>query len=230
MQMKTWQVSDVMTADVVAVEPETPYRDLVGLLATRDINAVPVVDRDRRILGVVSESDLLRKIAFVGIDEPRWFERRRRAQHHKAAGRTAAELMTAPAVLALTRTSIRDAARRMDEAGVKQLPVQDDLGRLVGIVTRGDLLKEHLRPDEEIGADVRAAVAEILLTENFSTVGTQVERGVVTLTGRVERWSTAILTVRTVRLVPGVVEVVDRIEFDYDDHKLADPTPAVFVA
>jgi CBS domain-containing protein len=228
--MKTWQVSDVMTSDVVAVGPDTPYRDLVDLLAGRRINAVPVVDHERRVLGVVSESDLIRKIEFVGEDEPRWFERRRRVQHRKAAGRTAAELMTAPAIVALTVTSIRSAARRMDEAGVKQLPVEDDLGRLVGIVTRGDLLKEHLRTDEEIRADVRKTVHDLMFAENFSAVGSEVERGVVTLTGRVERWSTAILTVRLVRLVPGVVDVVDRIAFDYDDHKAADPMPAVFVA
>ncbi|MEU4424786.1 CBS domain-containing protein [Actinoplanes sp. NPDC024001] len=228
--MRKWQVSDVMTADVVAVEPDTPYRDLVGLLADKRINAVPVVDADRRVIGVVSESDLLRKIEYVGAEQPHWFQRRRRAQQHKAAGRTAAELMTAPPVIVLPLTSIRSAARRMDEAGVKQLPVENDLGRLVGIVTRGDLLKEHLRSDDEIGADARAAVHDVLLAENFATVSTQVERGVVTLTGRVERWSTAMLTLRLVRLVPGVVEVVDRITFDYDDHKVADSVPAIFVA
>jgi CBS-domain-containing membrane protein len=228
--MKTWHVSDVMTADVVSVGPETPYRDVVELLAARGVNAVPVVDDDQRVLGVVTESDLLRKIEYVGAEEPHWYERRRRAQHRKAAGRTAGELMTAPAVVAITGTSIRGAARRMNEAGVKQLPVENDLGRLVGIVTRGDLLKEYLRPDDEIAADVRAAVREIVLTENLSTVSTRVERGVVTLAGRVERLSTAMLAVRSVRLVPGVVEVVDRISFDVDDHKVADPVPAIFVA
>jgi CBS-domain-containing membrane protein len=96
--MKTWHVSDVMTPDVVSARPETPYRDVVDLLISRRINAVPVIDEDRRVIGVVSESDLLRKIEFVGEDEPRWFERRRREHHHKAAARTAGELMTTPAV------------------------------------------------------------------------------------------------------------------------------------
>ncbi|MEU4425157.1 CBS domain-containing protein [Actinoplanes sp. NPDC024001] len=228
--MRTWHVSDVMTADVIAVGPDATYRELVDLLAARSINAVPVVDDDRRVLGVVSESDLLRKIEYVGADEPHWFERRRRAQLRKAAGRTATGLMTAPAVVALTSTSVRSAARRMDAAGVKQLSVEDGLGRLVGIVTRGDLLKEHLRTDQQIAADVRAAVHAIVLAENVSAVSTRVERGVVTLAGRVERWSTATLAVRSARLVPGVVEVRDRLTFDYDDHRLADPVPAGFVA
>ncbi|MEV6303427.1 CBS domain-containing protein [Actinoplanes sp. NPDC051861] len=228
--MKIWHVEDVMTADVVSARPDTPYRDLVALLADRRINAVPVAGDDRRVIGVVSSSDLLRKIEYSGAARPRWFERRRRALRRKADGRTAAELMTAPAIIVLTTTTVRNAARRMDECGVKQLPVEDDLGRLAGIVTRGDLLKEHLRPDEEIGADARAAVHDVLLAENFSAVTTEVRRGAVTLTGRVERWSTAALAVRHVRMVPGVVEVVDRMSFDYDDHRVADPVPAVFVA
>ena len=228
--MRNWHVSDVMTAEVVAAGPDTPYRDLVDLLADRRINAVPVVDDDRRVLGVVSESDLLRKIEYVGVGEPRWFERRRRAHQQKASGRTAAELMTAPAEVVLASTPIHVAARRMAEAGVKQLPVENDLGRLVGIVTRSDLLKEHLRPDAEIRDDAQAAVSEVLLTENTSTITATVRRGVVTLTDRVERRSTAVLAVRLVRLVPGVVEVLDQITFDYDDQRLADPVPAIFVA
>lgn len=227
--MRMWHVKDVMTADVVSSGPDTPYRELVELLASRRVNAVPVVDEDRRVLGVVSESDLLRKVEFAGADEPHWYERRRREQFQKAGGRTAGELMTAPAVVVLPNASIRTAARRMEASGVKQLPVEDDLGRLVGIVTRSDLLKEHLRTDKEIRADAAAAVSEMLLAESFSTVSTQVDRGVVTLTGRVERWSTGDLTVRLVRLVPGVVEVVDEMSFDFDDRKLVDQAPAVFV-
>ncbi|BEL05998.1 CBS domain-containing protein [Actinoplanes sichuanensis] len=226
--MKTWHVSDVMTADVVSAGPDTPYRDVVDLLIGRRINAVPVVDDDRRVLGVVSESDLLRKIEFVGEDEPRWFERRRREQHHKAAARTAGELMTAPAVTLTPGAGIRAAARLLDETGLKQLPVVDDLGRLVGIVTRSDLLKEHLRPDADIDADVRSTIDEVVLTESSAAVRTSVERGVVTLAGQVDRWSTKVLLARLVALVPGVVEVIDEVRFDFDDHKLVEPVPAIF--
>jgi CBS-domain-containing membrane protein len=228
--MKTWQVSDVMTPDVVAARPDTPYRDVVDLLIGRHVNAVPVIDEDRRVVGVVSESDLLRKIEFVGEGEPRWFERRRREHHHKAAARTAAELMTAPAVTASPATGIRAAARVLDEAGVKQLPVVDYLGRLVGIVTRGDLLKEHVRHDTDVEADVRSAVHEVVLTENAAAVRATVARGVVTLSGQVERWSTKVLVVRLVALVPGVVEVIDDVSFDFDDHGLVEPGPAIFAA
>ncbi|MEV0902219.1 CBS domain-containing protein [Actinoplanes sp. NPDC049802] len=228
--MKAWHVNDVMTADVVFAAPGALYRDLVGLLAGRRVNAVPIVDEDRRVLGVVSESDLLLKIEYAGAARPRWFQRRRRDQRRKADALTAAELMTVPAVTVLGSTGTRAAARLMDDARVKQLPVVDDLGRLTGIVSRSDLLKEHLRTDFEILADVRAAIDEVLFTENVAEVDAEVRRGVVTLTGRTERWSSAVLTARLVRLVPGVVETVDRITFDFDDRKLADPVPAFFVA
>jgi CBS domain-containing protein len=228
--MKTWHVSDVMTPDVVSARPETPYRDVVDLLISRRINAVPVIDEDRRVIGVVSESDLLRKIEFVGEDEPRWFERRRREHHHKAAARTAGELMTAPAVTLSPAAGIRAAARVLDEAGVKQLPIVDYLGRLVGIVTRSDLLKEHLRHDAAIDADVRSAVCQVVMTENAAAVRTTVQRGVVTLAGQVDRWSTKVLLVRLVALIPGVVEVIDDVSFDFDDHRLVEPGPAIFVA
>ncbi|WIM92864.1 CBS domain-containing protein [Actinoplanes oblitus] len=227
--MKTWHVSDVMTTDVVAVGPDTPYRELVALLATHRINALPVVDAGRWVLGVVSESDLLRKIEYVGADQPRWFQRRERAARRKAGALTAGELMTAPVEVVLPTTSIRTAARRMDQAHVKQLPVEDDLGRLVGIVSRSDLLREYLRPDAEILAEVRAAVHEATYTENTAQAEASVEQGVVTLTGRVERWSTMALTVRLVRLVPGVLDVDCRLGHDIDDRQSADRTPAFLV-
>jgi CBS domain-containing protein len=228
--MKIWHVNDVMTTDVVTVGPAAPYREVVALLAAHRINAVPVVDADRRVLGVVSESDLLRKIEYAGTDRPQWFEIRGRAARRKAGALTAGELMTAPAEVVLATTGIRTAARRMDDAHVKQLPVEDLLGRLVGIVSRGDLLKEHLRHDDDILADVRSAIHEATLTERDSSVESSVERGQVTLTGRVERWSTAVLAERLARLVAGVVFVDSRIAFEVDDHDLADPAPAYFVA
>ncbi|MEV4281374.1 CBS domain-containing protein [Actinoplanes xinjiangensis] len=228
--MKTWHVNDVMTPDVVSAGPDTPYRDVVDLLIGRRINAVPIIDQDRRVIGMVSESDLLRKIEFAGEDEPRWFERRRRDQHHKAVARTAGELMTSPAITLTSGAGVRTAARLLDESGVKQLPIVDASGRLAGIVTRSDLLKEHLRTDDAVHADVRAAVHEVVITENFSAVRTAVERGVVTLAGQVDRWSTKVLLARLVALVPGVVEVVDEVHFDFDDQKLVEPVPSIFVA
>lgn len=212
--MKTWTVNEVMTEAVVSVDEAASYRSVVDLLIGRRISAVPVVDAFQRVLGVVSEADLLRKIEYAGDEAPRLFDgRRRRDDRGKALAKTAADLMSAPPVVALSGTPIAAAARLLDREHVKRLPVVDDLGRLIGIVTRGDLLKVHLRPDDEIRADVETQV----LRDHAGRVTATVDTGVVTLDGKVDRASTADEIVRFTRLVPGVVQVVDTVGYDYDD-------------
>jgi CBS-domain-containing membrane protein len=221
--MKTWSVDDVMTTAVVTVNEATPYRELVDLLVGHRFSAVPVVDDFQRVTGVVSEADLLRKIEYAGEEEPRMFEgRRRRSERVKAAGRTAADLMSTPPVTVLSGTSIAAAARLLHGESVKRLPVVDDLGRLVGIVSRGDLLKVHLRPDADILADVRTGVLAPYLASagDGKTVQAEVADGVVTLTGQVDRWSTLDVTDRLIRQIPGVVAVVDQLGYDYDDSNI----------
>jgi CBS domain-containing protein len=219
--MRTWTVNDVMTTAVVTVTPDTPYRDVVDLLVRNRFSAVPVVDEFQRVTGVVSEADLLRKIEYAGAEVPRLFDgRRRRGERVKASARTAADLMSTPPVTVPASTAIPAAARVLDGEGVKRLPVVDDLGRLVGIVSRGDLLKVHLRPDDEILADVRAGVVRAVMADDAGRVQVTVDDGVVTFTGRVGRWSTTDIAGRLTRQVAGVVEVVDQLEYDYDDSNI----------
>lgn len=222
--MKTWTVNDVMTEAVVSVRQTVSYRSLVDLLISHRFSAVPVVDDFQRVTGVVSEADLLRKIEYAGNAEPRLFDgRRRRGERAKAMAATAADLMSSPPVVVLSGTPISAAARLMDTEQVKRLPVVDDLGRLVGIVSRGDLLKVHLRPDDEIHQDVTTGVLAPMVTGDATAINAVVAGGVVTLTGRVDRWSTADWVDRLTRQVPGVVEVVDTLEFDLDDRRIAGP-------
>jgi len=176
--MKNWIVDDVMTEAVVSVEQSASYRSVIDLLVAHRFSAVPVVDTFHRVSGVVSESDLLRKIEYAGDAEPRMFEgRRRRDDRGKALARTAGDLMSAPPVVVLAGTSIAAAARLMDSADVKRLPVVDDLGRLVGIVSRGDLLKVHLRPDDEILADVETGVLRLVPAGGSAPVTASVADG-----------------------------------------------------
>jgi len=219
--MKTWTVDDVMTPDVVSVDEATSYREVVDLLVGYRFSAVPVVDAERRVTGVVSEADLLRKIEFAGDEQPRLFEgRRRRGERHKALARTAADLMSAPPVVAPAGTSIAAAARLMDHEGVKRLPVVDDQGRLVGIVSRGDLLKTHLRPDGDILSDIETGVLWVFLIDDAVKITVTVVNGVVTLAGKVDRWSSTEIAVRLTRQVPGVVAVTSTLEYAFDDREL----------
>jgi CBS domain-containing protein len=213
-----------MTVDVVTVGEDTPYRDIVDTLAERRVSAVPVVDEDRRVVGVVSEADLLHKIEFVGdFEERRIFAgRRRREAQAKAHGLVARDLMSKPAITVVPATPLTLAAKLMDDEQVKRLPVTDELGRLVGIVSRGDLLRVFLRPDAAIERDVVEEVLHRTLWVEPGMVKVKLQDGVVTLAGRTDRRSTAQLAVKLTQTVPGVVEVIDRLGFEYDDRQLAE--------
>jgi CBS domain-containing protein len=217
--MRQWTVDDVMTTDVVAVPERAQYRAIVNLLAERRVSAVPVVDADGHIVGVVSEADLLHKIELAGDpDERHLFERRaRRSARAKAHGDTAAELMTSPAITVESDTPLAAAARIMDSERVKRLPVTDRSGRLVGIVARSDLLKTHLRPDPDIRAEIVAEVIDGVLWADPIAVEVDVDDGVVTLRGTVDRHTTARIAVHLSAAVPGVVDVVDQLAWDFDD-------------
>ena len=222
--MRKWTVDDVMTTPVVTVTADAPYRAVVDTLIEHRFSAVPVVDDFQRVTGIVSEADLLCKIEFAGDSSPRIFEgRRRRAERSKANAHTAGELMSAPAVVVLRCVSIAVAAQLMDREHVKRLPVVDGMGRLVGIVTRSDLLRVHRRPDADILADVRDGILHVFLIEDSETVLADVKDGVVTLTGDAGRWSAVDIADHLIRQVAGVVEVVDRLTFDFDDRDIIRP-------
>jgi CBS domain-containing protein len=213
------KVRNVMTSTVVAVRERADYKEIVDALVEYGVSAVPVLDGDDRVVGVVSEADLLPKVEFAD-DDPRGrlFERtRRRTARAKAAGETAAELMSSPAVTIGPDDSIVDAARLMETERVKRLPVIGDEGRLAGIVTRRDLLRLYLRPDPAIAADVMAEVFGKALGTVPPEVRVTVVDGVVTLSGSVDRHSVALLAVQLTRAVTGVVDVVDELTYEQDD-------------
>lgn len=221
--MRTWQVGDVMSTDVATVREDTPYREIIDMLASRHVSALPVVDDFRRVLGVVSEADLLHKVQLIGQPhERRIFEgSRQRAARVKADAAIAADLMTAPAVTAFPQTPLVAAAKTMNSEQVKRLPVIDDLGRLVGIVTRGDLLKVHLRPDADIRHDVVQEVLRRILAIEEGVVQVTVQDGVVRLTGQMDRRTSVDIAGRLAAQVSGVVDVVNELGYDFDDSPLA---------
>jgi CBS domain-containing protein len=215
--MKLWRVDDVMTRNVVSVRADAPYRKVVDLLIDFRISAVPVVARDGEVIGVVSEADPVHKVEAAG-EQPRLFSSLRRRGHRaKAAARTAADAMTSPAVTVRPSLSLAAAARRMNDENVKRLPVVDDDGRLVGIVTRGDLLKVHLRTDAQIRADVMARIGPTVLGVTGGKVQVTSTDGVVRLVGRVKFRSSAEKLVQLAHEVPGVVAVGDDLRYDVDD-------------
>jgi CBS domain-containing protein len=205
-------VRDVMTSDVVTVGPATAFREVVDVLTRHRVSAVPVVDAAGAVLGLVSESDLMAKIEFAGASgaAPPDSQARNRSRL-KAGAATAAELMSAPVFTVSPATTVVAAAAMLESLGVKRLPVVGADHRLVGIVTRSDLLRVFLRSDAQLRAEVDRRLAEAL---PGSTPRVGVERGVVTLAGRVDGGEAARAAVRLARGVEGVVEVADRLTYD----------------
>jgi CBS domain-containing protein len=189
------------------------------MLEMRSVNAVPIVDSFERVIGLVSASDLLHKIEFAGgVDPPRIFEgRQHRRDRRKAAGSVAEELMSSPAVTVSKRTSVAEAARVMEEAGVRRLPVIDDLGRLIGMVTNRDLLKVFLRPDDHIKRQVVVDILSDVDGGAASVVSVESHEGAVLLTGELERRTTVEALTSRVESVDGVVSVDNQIEWRVDD-------------
>lgn len=215
--MEAVLVRDVMTRHVVVVRQRAPFKDIVDALARRGVSALPVIDRDNLVVGVVSENDLLYKIEFGGDEAARLFDgRRRRAAKSKASGDTAADLMTAPAVTIGPDATLAEAARRMEEHHVKRLPVVED-GRLVGIVSRSDVLTVYLRPDDEIARDIEEQVLRHTLVLEPGEITVRVVDGVAILSGTTGRRSTAEIAIRLTRAVAGVVRVANDLRWERDD-------------
>ncbi|HUZ89550.1 MAG TPA: CBS domain-containing protein [Candidatus Acidoferrales bacterium] len=215
--MKT-RVRSVMTAGPVVAVETTRFKEIVGMLAEYRISALPVVDDSGRLVGVVSEADLLHKEAFGLQGDHHLVESRRmRREHAKAGALLARDLMTSPAVTIGTEASIAEAARVMHDKGVKRLPVVDEDGRVVGIVTRSDLLRVFLRPDAMIREDVVEGLIVKTLWMDPTSIEVHVTGGVVKLSGKVDRKSDIRILTNLIGGVDGVVSVVSGLGFRYDD-------------
>jgi CBS domain-containing protein len=200
-------VSDVMTHTVAAIGRKANFKEIVQLMEQWKVSALPVLEGEGRVIGVVSEADLLPKEEFRDGDPDRYTQLRRLSDLAKAGAVTAEDLMTAPAVTVQANATLAQAARTMAHAKVKRLPVVDDMGLLEGVVSRGDLLKVFLRDDEDIAEEVRREVVSYLFRAPSAPVRVQVQDGVVTLTGRVRDTALVPVAARLVRSVEGVVDV-----------------------
>ncbi|MFJ5260082.1 CBS domain-containing protein [Streptomyces sp. NPDC088387] len=232
--MKHDKVGSVMTTEVVRATYGTPFKEVARLLADHRISGLPVVDEDDKVIGVISETDLMVRQAATPdpFDPPRRrrladLTRSARRQARKAQARTAGQLMTEPPITVHADDTIVEAARTMAGRRVERLPVLDEADRLVGIVTRHDLLQVFLRPDKEIREVVVQGVLVRALWIPPHSIDVSVTEGVVTLTGQMERKSETEIAVSMVRQIDGVVGVVGRLTWRLDDDRLRPDEPAV---
>ena len=225
-------VSQVMTPDVVTVDALAPFKEIVRLMQEHRVSALPVVDADGVLVGIVSEGDLILKEDPELVGGGHLFEGRRHATNRsKAAGKLAHELMTTPVISVAPEAPLGEAARRMHRAEVKRLPVVDADGHLVGVVSRADLLRVFLREDAEIAREIREDVIRRTLWIDPDTIRIVVREGVVTMQGQIERRSLLPIVDRLVSSTEGVVAVDDRLTYAADDTAPGEmPTPWSVIA
>ena len=212
------KIADVMTNEVRTVEPETPLKEVARILAYLGISGLPVVSPERRVLGIVSEGDLLFKErgstpahrgGLLGLllewDEDEAMQ--------KLQARTAGEAMSAPAITIGPKASLTEAASLMLDNRIKRLPVVDEQGILIGIITRADLVRAFLRPDSEIEREIREDLVLRTLWISPERVTVNVDHGEVRLGGEVESKADAEILVKFAQRVPGVVTVLSKLKW-----------------
>lgn len=217
--MKT-NVADLMTTEVVSVDETAGFKQMVELIKQHRISALPVVDGQRRVIGVVSEADLILKEDRIDLGEQHVFEsHRRRQERERAGGTTARELASVPAVTIGPGDSVREAAKLMHDRAIKRLPVVDGDGRLVGVISRSDVLRVFMRSDDEIRREIVEDVIRRTMLLDAPTLVISVTDGIVTATGEVDRKTDAEILTRLSAAVAGVVAVESHIRYRYDDEK-----------
>jgi CBS domain-containing protein len=209
-------VGDIMTREVLVAPPEATFRDVVRLIEDHHVHALPVVDELRQVLGMVAESDLLLRAVRTEGQAMAPLRRHGRARlaslgrarlaSQRLAGTTAGEIMTSPAVTIDSSQTLDQAALVLHQRHIGRLPVVAENGRLIGIVTRSDLLKVYLRSDEDLLAAVQEAIAAVDHSTS-PTIWATVEDGVVVLQGSAQLLSQVIAVGALVARVPGIVHM-----------------------
>ncbi len=212
-------VNHVMATQVRTVTPNASLKDVAALLVEHGISGVPVIGSVREVLGVVSEADILmkerdvlpRRSRLLGlISEPENLD-----DVSKQKARTAGDAMTSPAITIGPESSVAQAAGMMIDAGINRLPVVED-GKLVGIVTRADLVRAFSRSDTVLEREIREDVLAGRLYMTPDAITVEVSQGEATLSGAVESETSAQLVVDAVRGVPGIVTVKSSLSWRAD--------------
>jgi CBS domain-containing protein len=210
-------VESVMSSPVVTVTPETTFKECVRILRRKRVSGLPVVDTSGKLVGIVSEGDLLNKVERRDPDAYVLESRRHRLDRARASAMDVRSAMSTDVVSVEPGFPIALAAREMHTRGFKRLPVVDADGRVVGIVSRGDLLTVFLRTDRQIQADVVKVLADAMAKHGGHVLKGRVSQGVVELTGSFDERSRCQATVRAVTSIDGVVGVRSRMTYTFDD-------------
>ena len=211
------KVRDLMQSDVWTTTPEESLKNVARTLVYNRISGMPVCDPEGRVVGVISEGDILFKERGRAEQRPAplgWLlDGGSRSDLKKATARTAADAMTAPAVTIRPSSTATAAARLMIEEGVNRLPVVTQDGRLLGIVTRADLVRAFTRQDAEIAMEIQKDILQRVLWAEPSAIEIVVREGEVEVAGELETSTDVQIFEQLVEKVPGVVSVESRVTY-----------------
>jgi len=209
-------VNEVMTTHVVAVTKDASFRDIAAMIRRRQVSAFPVVDADGKVIGVVSEADMLPKEALLGAPGVRVPAGAAAEPHNdfaKATGATAASIMTRTPITVTPDEPVTSAARLMYSCKVKSLPVVTEHGYLIGIISRADVLSVYCRPAAEIEREITQGVIMTGFGGDPSSFTVTVKDGIVTVGGRPQTGQQGRDILAEVWHVEGVVSVRDRLTY-----------------
>ena len=212
-------VLDVMTTEVITARPSDGFKDVAERLFDTRVSALPVIDENRKVLGVLSEADVLVKES-ADPGSGRRFGRGTRRDALKAHALVAGDAMTAPAITIHANETVVHAARVMHKLGLKHLPVVDSENHLMGMVSRHDLIKVFSRSDDSIKDEVIKGVFGHDLMIDTMGVLVEVQDGVVALAGEIERKSEIPVIGFLVAAMDGVVAVHNALTHRWDDSHL----------
>ncbi|MGA8014948.1 MAG: CBS domain-containing protein [Candidatus Dormiibacterota bacterium] len=215
-------VGDVMTKAVITANPDTPIKVIGESLTQHGISGLPVVDSSGKVVGIVTEADLLlgKEAAAEERFESLAAPLRERREQTKARAEVAAQAMSSPVLTIAPDAPLAAAARVMRKHGVKRLPVVDGEQNLLGILSRHDILSALVRPDADIHREIVDGVLPIWLGIDPASIDVAVEDGIVTLSGKLDRRSAAEILCHLVHGVDGVVAVRSFLTFVWDDTEI----------
>jgi CBS domain-containing protein len=206
-------VKDIMSTHVMAVRRNAPFKEIAARLREQRVSAFPVVDDDDKVIGVVSEADLLVRVGLGDDEQDIAGGMLGNQAHAKAEAVTAADLMTQPPVTIDPEASVQDAARLMYSRRVKRLPVTAEGGRLIGIVSRSDVLSVYGRKDEDIRREIIDDVIMDTARADPARFTITVKDGIVTVEGTPETPEAGRDVIDAARHVEGVIAVRDRLAY-----------------
>lgn len=219
--MRHLQVRDMMTADPVTVTPDTPLKDLAGILVGQQVGGVPVLSLQGLVVGVVTDCDLLKKEELQRDPDSRhWAHMSYWNRRAIAMAETAGDLMSTHPATVTPEATVAEAARLMDRRQVTCLPVADEHGKLLGVVGPRDLLAVFLRPDDEIRSQIVSEVLVGYLGTNPALVRIEVTDGVVRMSGELNSKSMLPSVLPLVRAIDGVIEAEGEFTYAVDDTRL----------